>query len=38
MVTKSCEVNNNYPSYLDMIQERFKEAELVSKAIKLAVV
>lgn len=36
MITKPCEVNNNYHCYLEMIQERIKEAELVSKATKLA--
>lgn len=36
MITKPCEVNNNYHCYLEMIQERIKEAQLVSKATKLA--
>ena len=37
IVMQPCEVNNNYYSFLEIIQERFEEVELVSKATNLAV-
>lgn len=37
MITQPCEVNNNYYSYLEIIQERFEEVELVSKATNLTI-